>query len=114
MIVIAGTIDLDPDQREAALAEACDLMGETRTQNGCRHYVWAADGFVPGRIYVFEEWSDSDALASHFANRYYKEMLALVGRYGPRRVEVKKYRVDHSEPVYDDKGVPRADFFAAD
>ena len=112
MIIIAGTIDLDPDRRQEALEEACALMGETRDQKGCQHYLWAADGFVPGRIYVYEQWDDSDALASHYANRYYKDMLALIGRYRPRQVEVQKYRVDHHEPVYDDKGVPRADFFA--
>jgi len=34
-----------------------------------------------------------------------------IGRFGIRTAATKKYRIERSEPVYDDKGVPRADFF---
>ncbi|SVE53623.1 uncharacterized protein METZ01_LOCUS506477, partial [marine metagenome] len=34
-----------------------------------------------------------------------------IGSFGLRGAEVLKYRVDHQEPVYDDSGKPRADFF---
>ena len=114
MIIIAGTIDLDVSKRESVLAESKDLVEETRSQRGCEHYVWAPDLCVPGRLYVYEAWEDEAALAAHFKGPYYKKMLALIGRYGPDAVNVKKYRISLSEPVYDPKGVPRADFFTAD
>lgn len=114
MIIIAGTIDIDASKREATLAESKDLVLETRSQRGCEHYVWAPDLCVPGRLYVYEAWEDEAALAAHFKGPYYKKMLALIGRFGLGAVDVKKHRVDLSEPVYDRKGVPRADFFTAE
>ena len=113
MIIIAGTIDLDVSRREAALEESRDLVAETRGQAGCEHYVWAPDLCVAGRIYVYESWRDEAALAAHFQGPYYKAMLALIGRFGVGRVDVKKFKIDLVEPVYDPNGVPRADFFTA-
>jgi len=110
MILIAGTVDLDPDQRDAALAATCELMAETRTQHGCLDYVWAPDSAVPGRIYVFERWRDRDALAAHFEGPYYRKMLAAMSSHGIRGVDVSKYRIDAAEPVYGADGRPSADF----
>ena len=113
MIIIAGTIDLEPSKREGALEESRDLVEETRGQAGCQHYVWAPDLCVAGRIYVYEAWEDEASLLAHFKGPYYKAMLALIGRFGVGKVDVKKFRIDLSEPVYDSSGVPRADFFTA-
>ena len=112
MIIIAGTIDFDPEKREGVLLEARDLIEETREQGGCHHYVWSPDVCVDGRLYVYEAWEDTPSLAAHLKGPYYKSMLALIGRHAPRRVKVEKHRVDLSEPVYDPDGVPRADFFS--
>ena len=110
MIIIAGTVDLKPEVRNAALDSTRELMAETRSQRGCLDYVWAPDSAVPGRIYVFERWEDRDALAAHFAGQYYKRMLAAMGSHGVQDVDVSKYRIDVSEPVYGSDGVPSADF----
>ncbi len=37
--------------------------------------------------------------------------VRIGGRFGIRAASTKKYRIERSEAVYDDKGVPRADFF---
>ena len=110
MLIIAGTVDLKPEVRDAALESTRELMAETRTQRGCLDYVWAADLAVPGRIYVFERWQDRDALAAHFAGQYYKKMLAAMSSHGVEAVDVSKYRIDVSEPVYGSDGKPSADF----
>ena len=39
-------------------------------------------------------------------------MLALLGNYEVRGMDILKYRIDHAEPVYDPEGRPRADFFS--
>ena len=113
MILIAGTVDVAAEQRESALATAGELLAATRAQAGCLDYVWAADLAVPGRIYVFERWADEASLAAHFAGPWYRQMLAAIGRHGIRKVDVLKYRVGLSEPVYDREGRPRADFVSA-
>lgn len=113
MILIAGTVDVDPAQREPALAAAHELLAPTRAQPGCLDYVWAPDSATPGRIYVYERWADEPSLAAHFAGPWYRKMLAAIGRHGIRKVDVLKYRTDLAEPVYDSEGKPRADFFTA-
>ena len=76
-ILINGYVQLDPGNETLALEQARDLMAETRTQNGCRAYVWSADPAVPGRVYVYENWETEADLAAHLAGHYYADMLAL-------------------------------------
>ena len=113
MIVIAGSIDLDPALREEALAKGKPFIDGALTQRGCRHYTWTPDPFDKGRIWVYELWEDEEALASHFQNHHYADMGGNLGQHGITGSEISKFRVDLEEPVYDDTGTPRADFFTA-
>lgn len=110
MIVIAGSIDVDPDRREAALEAGRPHVLATRAWPGCRAYVWSADSLEEGRIQVFEEWESEEALAAHFAGPHYRAMRDTIAAHGIRGIEVCKYRVALREPVYDERGRPRADF----
>ena len=113
MIIIAGTVEVDPEQRDAALKAGCLHMEATRAQKGCIDYVWSADLLVPGRIYVYERWESEDDLRAHFEGPHYLAMRDTVAAHGLRGADVLKYRMEISEPVYDPTGVPRADFFTA-
>jgi quinol monooxygenase YgiN len=110
-IIIAGTVDVDPARRDEAIREGRPYIEAARAEKGCLHYVWSADNVDPGRIYVFEEWVSTEDLAAHLSAAPYFDMRNHIGRFGIRGAATKKYRIDHSEPVYDEKGVPRADFF---
>ena len=112
-IIISGTVDLDPEQMDAALAAAKPLIDGALTQEGCLDYDWCPDPYTPGRLRVFERWTDQAVLQHHFNNNWYKDMLATLGQFGIRGADVLKYRVDAQEPVYDETGVPRADFVSA-
>jgi quinol monooxygenase YgiN len=107
MILIAGTVALDPQQRESALAAARELFEPTRVQVGCLDYVWAVDTAVEGRIYVYERCAVEPSLAAHFAGPWYRKMLAAIGRHGIRQLGVLEYRIALSELVYDPEGRPR-------
>ena len=111
MIIIAGTVDVDPDKREEALVAACPHMENTRAQKGCIDYVWSADPLVAGRIYVFERWEDQECLQAHFDGPHYLAMRNTIAAHGLRGADVSKYRPAIYEPVYDPTGTPRADFF---
>jgi quinol monooxygenase YgiN len=111
LIILAGTFDLDPAQREAALEAAIPLMEPVRVQPGCLDYVWSPDPAVPGRIYVFERWETQESLAKHLASQHYRDMRDTMPKYGLTAVDVSKYRIDLQEPVYDETATPRADFF---
>ncbi len=112
MIIVAGTVEFDPAQRDAALRAASALFAATRAQPGCLDYVWCADPSSASRVYVYERWQDGPSFAAHLAGPCYRDMLAVLGRHGLRSAEVAKHRVDKREPVYDAQGKPRADFFS--
>ena len=111
MILIAGTVDVDPDRRDATLLAGQPHMEATRAQKGCMDYVWSADALVPGRIYVYERWESQEALQAHFDGPHYLAMRDTIAAHGLRAADVLKYRPEKSEPVYDPTGTPRADFF---
>lgn len=113
-VVIAGTIDLvDHDKREQALLDARPYIDGALSQDGCLYYAWTADLLTPGRIYVYEEWSSQEALAAHLAGPHYASMAGHLASVGLAGAVTKKFRVDLEEPVYDETGVPRADFVTA-
>jgi quinol monooxygenase YgiN len=114
MIIIAGTIELDPERRDEALVTAAPYMTGALTQEGCEAYTWSADLNAPGRVEVFERWTREADLAAHFKGPHYLAMLKALGAFGLKSSDVSKYRVDHREPVYDSKNQPRADFFTAE
>lgn len=111
MIIIAGTVDVDPKRREAALEAGVRHVEATRVQKGCVDYAWSADPLVAGRIYVYERWESEAALAAHFDGPHYRAMRDTIAAHGLRGADVAKFRIDRSGPVYDPEGRPRADFF---
>ncbi len=113
-VTIAGEIDLaDASVRERTLLAAQPLIARALAERGCVHYAWTADPARPGRVHVFEEWASEADLAAHLAAAPYRDMLAHLGAAGIAKAVTRKYRVDLVEPVYDDTGLPRADFVTA-
>ncbi|MEP5765715.1 MAG: putative quinol monooxygenase [Halieaceae bacterium] len=111
-ILINGTVTFSPENAAKALQEATQLMADTRSQQGCRHYVWSEDPAQPGTVYVYENWEREEDLAAHLAGPYYSGMLQLLGQYEMLGTDILKYETAKAGPVYDETGVPRADFFA--
>jgi quinol monooxygenase YgiN len=102
-VLINGTVNFKPEDAIKVLPETAQLMAETRLQKGCRHYVC--------RVYVHENWESVEDLRAHLASHFYSDMLAILYNYEILGTDILKYSVDHSEPVYDETGTPRADFF---
>jgi quinol monooxygenase YgiN len=111
VIIIAGTVDVAVEKREAALEAAKVHMEATRQLKGCLDYVWSADPLTPGRIYVFERWSDRESLELHFASPHFIAMRDTIAAHGICGLDVAKYKIELSEGVYDPQGQPRADFY---
>ena len=111
MILLTGTVDVDPEKRDDALRAGLPHMKATRAQAGCIDYNWAPDLLTPGRIYVYERWESQEALEKHFAGPHYLAMRTTIASFGLTGADVLKYRMELAEPVYDSTGTPRADFF---
>jgi quinol monooxygenase YgiN len=113
-ILIVGTIDVDPAQRESLLAALRPLVRATRTEEpGCLDYVFAADTVAEDRLAVIERWQDEASLAAHFVHPNMAATKKALHANGAGASSVRKYRVDLSEPVRDDERRYRADFFTA-
>lgn len=113
MIVLAGTAEFTtPEGRDACLSTSAPLQLPARTdEHGCLAYYFAPDPVVSTRMVVWELWQDEASLAAHFQHKNYRDMGAHFTKFGFLKGDFKKYRVDHSEPVYDETFTPRADFF---
>ena len=67
MVIVAGTLEVDPDQREAFLIGRMDAMRATRAQPGCLEYTFSADPIDPWRVMLIERWASQEDLDAHVA-----------------------------------------------
>lgn len=71
MITIFGTLHLDPPRRDEAVRELQRLVDDSKREPGCTHYVVSADLVDPCTLYIFEEWSDREALEAHQQSEHF-------------------------------------------
>ena len=115
MIIIAGTIDLDPARREECLVASVPLQEATRRDEpGCLTYVWAADPVVSGRIHVTEIWEDAETLDAHLDHENYWAMRKTLRSFGVTGTDVYKYRIDAQDRVYGEDGKASATFWSVE
>jgi len=115
MIIIAGHLAFaDKAGRDGAVAAGAAPQQATRDgEPGCVSYLFAADPCNDTHIHVYEEWEDEASLAGHFVHPNYDGMRQVLRSFERVGGDIKKFRCDLSEPVYDPEGVARADFFTA-
>jgi quinol monooxygenase YgiN len=94
MLIVAGTGYVDPEHRDALLADLAPALRTARTTPGCLDYVVAADPIEPDRVNIYERWESQVHLDTH---------LAAVAQTAPpmthvRGVEVVRYEISsHSQ-----------------
>jgi quinol monooxygenase YgiN len=64
MIIVAGQILVEPDQREAYLQSRVEVIEQARNTPGCLDFALGADLVTAGRINVFERWESAAAVRS--------------------------------------------------
>jgi quinol monooxygenase YgiN len=62
MIIIAGSITVDPAERDRYLEIFSDVTPMARKATGCLDFVQAPDPLDPARINVYERWDDEEHL----------------------------------------------------
>ena len=65
MIVIAGTFNVDPADRDKFAEAAKAVMAETVKEEGCHTYVFSLDIVDPGVVHILEKWDSEDNLKPH-------------------------------------------------
>jgi len=67
MVIVAGTLEVDPEHREAFLASRIAGMRTSRAEPGCLEYTLSADPTDPRRVLLFERWARQEDLDNHLA-----------------------------------------------
>ena len=67
MIVVGGVFEVDPTEREAFIADRVAMIRRSRAEGGCLEYTFAPDPIEPGRVVLYERWTDQAALDAHLA-----------------------------------------------
>ena len=99
MIVIAGTISIDPARRDVAIAAMRELMAETRKEKGCVAYAMSGDFDDAGTIRLFEEWESQDALNAHMKAPHMAKFQSQIPNLGFRGMKAERYEVGSKGPL---------------
>jgi len=67
MVVVGGTFQVDPDQREQFLAGRAAMMRASRAEPGNLEYAFCADPIDPSRVVLYERWATREDLDAHIA-----------------------------------------------
>jgi len=67
LIIVGGTFEVDPAERDTFLAGRHELMRRSRAEPGCLEYVFSADPIDASRVVLFERWESQEALDAHLA-----------------------------------------------
>ena len=67
MVIVGGWFEVDPNERDAFVAERVGSMRRSRAEGGCIEYVIAADPVDSERVVLFERWASQADLDAHLA-----------------------------------------------
>jgi quinol monooxygenase YgiN len=93
VIIVGGSFEMDPEQRDAFLAERHERMRTSRSEDGCLEYTFAADPLEPGRVVLFERWESQAALDEHLA------VISATMTVTPRSASITLYDVAGERPL---------------
>jgi quinol monooxygenase YgiN len=65
MIIYAGSLQVDPADRDAFVAARHEQIRSGRAEPGCLEYAISADPIDTGLVQIFEVYQDEAALAAH-------------------------------------------------
>lgn len=68
MVIVAGHLVVDAEQRESYLAGCVRVVEEARRASGCLDFAITADLVDPGRINIFERWESQAAVEAFRGN----------------------------------------------
>ena len=64
MIIVAGHITVEPQQRESYLADCVSVVEQARKAAGCLDFAITADLIDLGRVNIFERWESQAAVGA--------------------------------------------------
>lgn len=97
MIIVTGTIGVDPPDLETFAADLQALAEVSRQRSGNLADAVGRDSADPGRLLVVERWRDRPSLTAHLDA---PDTRAFVARWQRRmRGDIRKYDADNERGV---------------
>lgn len=62
MVIVAGHLVVEPEQRDDYLSGCVAVVSQARRAPGCLDFALSADLVEPGRINIFERWESQAAV----------------------------------------------------
>ena len=95
MVIVAGHITVDPEQREAYLAGLMSVVEKARRADGCLDFAMTADLLDPDRLNLFERWESQAAVETFRRSAPRKKHGAAM-----LSVSVAEYDIADVRPVF--------------
>ena len=95
MVIVAGHITVEPQQRESHLAGCVRIVGQPRRAVDCLDVAICADLVDPGHVNIFERWESQAALETFRSSGPDTEE-----RPGMLTVSVQEYDIADVRPVF--------------
>lgn len=99
MLVLAGSVRIDPAQRSDATLAAIEVMRETRKRPGCISCVFSTDLDDPGVLHVFQEWESAEAFELHLSDPRIEAVRLRLASLGVREAAIQRYAVQSTGPI---------------
>lgn len=93
MIVIAGTVPINPDKKADALAVMRTMSDASQAEDGCISYRFFMNPWDESEVLIFEEWEDAAALAAHFEAPHMATFREQIPQFVTGEMSLKRYEV---------------------
>jgi quinol monooxygenase YgiN len=99
MLIIAGTITVNPDDREKFLAIRQETVAAARKMHGCLEYAFSADIVDPSCVRLFERWESEDDVAAWMAAHRSDGPHAIHPKVPILRMDFLKHQISSTGPI---------------
>ena len=99
MLIVAGTIEIDPSDAAVLAPAAATMMEATLTEPGCVEYVFSISVADPSKVQIFEVWQSGEDLAAHFEMPHMADFQAALKNVTITGRDINRYEVASSEPM---------------
>jgi quinol monooxygenase YgiN len=94
MIIVAGTITIDPEEFDAYQAIARPMIEATLAEDGCHTYNFAQSVIDPAKIVIYEAWESMAHLEAHFVVPHMATFQAAMKTLSVSGRDLKAYEAD--------------------
>ncbi len=99
MVIVAGTLTLDPADRAAFLEAWAVMQAATMQEDGCISYDMWCHWNDENRFQLFEEWESLEHLHAHFEVEHMQAWRAASSGLNVTDREISIYEVADKKPL---------------